>query len=117
MCGVKLTEHNWHYWNKIIYVNYICKTCNNFRRIWSRGVDRSFNTDSYDKLFEEQKGRCAICGKHQIAEKRKLSIDHNHETGKVRGLLCNKCNYTLGIIEGEGLNYYVKLINYLKNDY
>lgn len=50
----------------------------------------------YNKLFEEQCGGCAICGTHQSKLKKALSVDHNHETGQIRGLLCNKCNLLLG---------------------
>ena len=46
--------------------------------------------DDYNTLFLAQQGRCAICGKEV-----KLVVDHNHETGKVRGLLCKICNYAL----------------------
>ena len=49
-------------------------------------------SDNYNQLFQQQKGHCAICGKHQSKLKRRLDIDHNHKTGKVRGLLCNYCN-------------------------
>ena len=41
-----------------------------------------------------QAGVCAVCGKG--ARKRKLNVDHDHVTGKVRGLLCTRCNITLG---------------------
>lgn len=50
----------------------------------------------YTKLFEEQKGVCAICKKPSVE---RLNVDHNHRTGKVRGLLCNKCNRFLGFLE------------------
>lgn len=39
-----------------------------------------------------QKGRCAICQKHERYFKRRLSQDHDHKTGKNRGLLCFPCN-------------------------
>lgn len=45
----------------------------------------------YNKLFEEQKGLCGICGKPG-----KLVVDHDHTTGKIRGLLHNNCNRALG---------------------
>ena len=45
--------------------------------------------DDYDKLFLAQQGKCALCRRTQ---KRRLFVDHNHETGKVRGLLCTACN-------------------------
>lgn len=49
--------------------------------------------EDYEKLFEKQNGRCDICNKPQ---EKTLSVDHNHETGKVRGLLCTHCNQGLG---------------------
>jgi len=44
-----------------------------------------------EKLFKEQKGLCAIC-----KTSTKLVIDHDHKTGKIRGLLCHNCNIGLG---------------------
>jgi hypothetical protein len=48
-----------------------------------------------DRMFEEQKGCCAICNIHESAFKRGLHIDHSHQTGKVRQLLCYTCNTRL----------------------
>lgn len=48
--------------------------------------------DDYNALFNKQGGRCAVCGRHQSVLKNTLSVDHNHETGEVRGLLCYQCN-------------------------
>jgi hypothetical protein len=55
----------------------------------------------YDKMVEEQNGKCAICGKDRnvTSDKRRLAVDHDHETGQVRGLLCTICNTRLGILE------------------
>lgn len=50
----------------------------------------------YDRLFEEQNGVCAICYRPPTPG-RPLSVDHCHDTGMVRGLLCTKCNTGLGI--------------------
>ena len=47
---------------------------------------------AYDKLLIEQKDRCVLCGKHKSEFKTALAVDHCHDTGIVRGLLCNKCN-------------------------
>src|SRR5574341_314869 len=52
----------------------------------------------YKVMLRQQDGVCAICGKAN-KDGRRLAIDHNHATGKVRGLLCTKCNLNLGIIE------------------
>lgn len=49
---------------------------------------------SYARLFAEQGSRCAICGRDP--EVRHLSVDHDHATGAVRGLLCRMCNIGIG---------------------
>ena len=51
--------------------------------------------EDYYELKEKQNGRCAICGGKDVAN-RDLAIDHNHQTGTVRGLLCVHCNCLLG---------------------
>lgn len=53
--------------------------------------------EQYRAMFEAQAGACAICGKPENG--RVLAIDHNHETGEVRGLLCGTCNLALGVVE------------------
>lgn len=59
----------------------------------------------YDRMYAEQGGKCAICGsghERQPAHwKDKLAVDHCHDTGKVRGLLCNDCNAGIGHLGNE----------------
>lgn len=62
----------------------------------------------YDDMFTSQNGQCAIC-----KEKDTLVVDHNHETGKVRELLCKKCNLALGHSK-ESVTILDKMIEYLK---
>ena len=50
--------------------------------------------DEYAALLESQGGGCAIC--HRLPGKRNFAVDHDHETGRPRGLLCNGCNVGLG---------------------
>lgn len=50
--------------------------------------------DTYAEMLEAQKGVCAICGKPPTD--RRLHLDHDHQTGKLRGLLCMLCNQGLG---------------------
>ena len=50
--------------------------------------------EQYDALLVKQNGLCAIC--QNVSGRKKLSVDHDHQTGKVRGLLCNPCNLSLG---------------------
>lgn len=58
--------------------------------------------EEYDALFQEQGGVCAICERPELVSTirsegpRRLAIDHDHKTGKVRGLLCFRCNTMLG---------------------
>jgi len=55
----------------------------------------------YNRMFESQGGHCAICGKHQTEMGRSMVVDHDHTTGKVRQLLCFRCNAVLGILEDD----------------
>jgi len=56
----------------------------------------------YEAMLESQKGVCALCGQeekehdHRFKFKRRLAVDHNHSTGKIRGLLCARCNKGIG---------------------
>ncbi len=65
----------------------------------------------YDLLWK-QEYRCAICQKTFCPTKKQIHIDHDHRTGKVRGLLCCGCNTTLGHFEDD-LNKINKFVNYL----
>jgi hypothetical protein len=51
----------------------------------------------YNAKFEAQGGVCSIC--HGDNGEKRLCVDHNHETGAVRGLLCHRCNLMLGYSE------------------
>ena len=53
--------------------------------------------DDYARLLEDQGGVCAICRSSDTRSKgRRFHIDHDHETGEVRGLLCGPCNTGIG---------------------
>lgn len=68
--------------------------------------------DDYNKMFEAQEGRCAICGVSQVELKRRLAIDHDHISGKIRGLLCERCNLMLGKANDD-INILTSAIQYL----
>jgi len=58
--------------------------------------------EDYRRLLVEQKGVCAICGRPERSKTQKrLSVDHNHKTKRVRGLLCNRCNRSLGYAQDD----------------
>ena len=56
----------------------------------------------YAKMFDTQQGLCAICHRpetvfdNRSGRTRPLAVDHDHATGKIRGLLCSRCNHLLG---------------------
>jgi hypothetical protein len=71
----------------------VCRPCRRTQmKVRLYGID----VETYNKMFSEQRGCCAICGVHQSEFDKSLAIDHDHVTGKVRGLLCILCNTALG---------------------
>ncbi|CAM6003930.1 unnamed protein product [Sphagnum balticum] len=54
--------------------------------------------DTYNNMLAAQDNKCAICGIHKDMLDRPLGVDHNHYTLKVRGLLCNPCNVSFGLL-------------------
>ncbi len=69
--------------------------------------------EDYNRMFAEQNGCCAICGKHQTELDRTLAVDHCHKSGKVRKLLCIKCNAVLGLVN-DNIDLLEELILYVK---
>lgn len=55
--------------------------------------------DDFESMMNKQDRKCAICGKREDEMKRGFHIDHNHATGKIRGLLCLNCNTGLGMFK------------------
>jgi hypothetical protein len=65
--------------------------------------------DDYQRMAEKQSQSCAICGRRT----ERLDVDHDHKTGKVRGLLCIRCNTTVGILEEMLANNGIKMLSIL----
>lgn len=65
----------------------------------------------YDRMLEQQGGGCAIC-KNPCARERRLSVDHCHSTGRVRGLLCQNCNAAIGMLK-EDVALFFRAVEYL----
>lgn len=53
--------------------------------------------EDVDRMLAEQ-GGCAICGTQESAAVKGWHVDHNHSTGKVRGILCHHCNIGIGLL-------------------
>lgn len=52
--------------------------------------------EDYERMYEEQAGKCLTCDSSESHRGHRLAVDHCHTTGKVRGLLCKSCNVALG---------------------
>ena len=71
--------------------------------------------NDYNKMFNEQEGKCAICQTHQNELTRTLCVDHDHKTNKVRALLCVTCNTDVSVVENR-LEEMTKYINKHRKD-
>ncbi len=74
----------------------------------------NLSLEEYDDICEKQGGVCAICGEFNINGNR-LVIDHDHQTGKVRGLLCGSCNCGIGYLK-ESATIMKKAMKYIKEN-
>jgi len=91
-----------------------CKECTGTkRRTYALIREYGITDEDYDNLLEFQEGVCAICGK-SCATGRKLSVDHDHSTGKIRGLLCNYCNHKLLGPIRDNLSLLKKMVDYME---
>lgn len=73
------------------------------RRMWKYGMGQA----EFELMSASQDDRCAIC-----RSKVKLHVDHDHNTGKVRALLCHPCNTSLGLMK-ENLQALARMIDYI----
>lgn len=73
-----------------------CRPCMRHRHLMKK---YKMSLDDYNMMLAAQEGLCLVCGKKDDI----LCVDHDHETGRVRGLLCNTCNVVLGFLEKKGL--------------
>jgi len=72
------------------------------------------SVEDFERMKDSQKGVCAICKLPETFKQNfDLSVDHNHDTGQVRGLLCNRCNVSLGLMQ-ENINFLENMIEYIK---
>lgn len=61
------------------------------RKYWPEGTWEEAILN-YEDMLNKQDGVCAICKKPQSAFKKSMAVDHNHKTGRIRGILCFRCN-------------------------
>lgn len=88
-------------------------------RTWRLKNQYGITDEDYSRMLEQQNGVCIICGKPEIrvqhGKVQPLTIDHNHETGKIRGLLCFKCNTAIGKLNDD-VALLERAILYLKGE-
>lgn len=105
----------------------LCKACKNEKsKQWQKNnpdkvkeqrrktrlkKDFGLSVEEYDNMFKLQKGCCAVCNETQ--ETKRLAVDHCHITGKIRQLLCTRCNILLGKTY-DSENLLLKLASYLR---
>lgn len=73
---------------------------------WRIEIKRKYGLTAiqYYMMLDQQGGKCKICkgiGPGGAGRTSRMAIDHCHETGKVRGILCNRCNRALGLFEDD----------------
>ena len=68
--------------------------------------------EQYEQMLIEQDCKCAICGKTEHENGKRLAVDHCHKTGNIRKLLCHHCNCALGMVDDD-TNKLVSMLSYL----
>jgi hypothetical protein len=124
ICKIELTDENWATYHEVVG-NRICRQCNNFQaREYRRNNPNSqpayyrkskygITDAEFNSLLKNQNNVCAICRQSESKSRYKhLSVDHNHETGKIRGLLCSNCNTGIGLLK-ESTEILSSAIEYL----
>lgn len=72
--------------------------------------------EQYEEMLGWQEHRCWVCNAHEDDLKKKLAVDHCHETNVVRGLLCGSCNMAIGLLKDDE-TLLKRAIDYLKIDW
>lgn len=100
-------SHKQHKMDRNIYL----KNRKNSVRKWYLKTTYGLTPEQYDEMYSKNEGKCYIC-----LEKKDyyLHVDHDHKTGKVRGLLCHGCNNALGLFK-DNKDSLLRAIEYLEN--
>lgn len=120
-----------HYRKSRLIIDIIGRTRHNkITQLWhknnqekSRDLDLKkrfgITLNDYNKMLEEQNGVCAVCKEKETVrlngKVKRLCVDHDHKTGKVRGLLCMSCNIALGKLK-DNSTIIESLLTYIKRD-
>lgn len=90
-----------------------CKDCHcEYQRANRYRLLFNISVEDYNKIAEFQSGLCAIC--LQPPKNRRLSVDHDHKTGLIRGALCSFCNRAIGLFRDD-IKKFERVVEYLKS--
>lgn len=84
-----------------------------YGRDWSLRRRHGLTREQWHEMLVAQAGRCGICAEPFRPEWQAIHVDHCHETGRLRGLLCAGCNKALGRF-GDSLDGVMRVVDYLK---
>jgi Autographiviridae endonuclease VII len=111
---------NWQWLEPVVVLDcYSPEDRSAYERAWRFKTKFGITTADYDQMFAAQSGLCAICDKPPTKVSRgnrkatDLAVDHDHDTGAVRGLLCASCNTVLGLL-GDDTDRLQAAIGYLE---
>ena len=89
----------------------VCKDCSYLKTRVYTYRKYGMTVEDYENMYNRQNGKCCICQNDYTI----LCVDHNHETGKVRGLLCKVCNTYLGKIK-DNVEIAKLMVSYLEKE-
>lgn len=89
-----------------------CRRCYDRHRKWKDRGMIDMTTKRYYEMLKSQDGKCLFCDR-QPREDRFFDTDHDHKTGRVRGLLCNEHNRAVGVVE-KNIDLLPKFLEYIR---
>lgn len=119
-CHKSLPEVKFNKANTTRGYQYVCKSCHvrTYREYRKKFADRytkaralqryGLKPEEFEALRKRQKGKCGVCK----CKPKRMCVDHDHKTGKIRGLLCHKCNSAIGIL-GDTVSGIRRALRYL----
>ena len=127
-CGEEKLTTDFYVRNKVSMVRHSsCNECDKERvkkrhkenpeRTRNNVLKRNYgiSLDEHTQMYEEQNGLCAICKNKGDGRWKKLCVDHDHKTGRVRQLLCRNCNMVLGQV-GDNIKTLESMIKYMSKN-
>lgn len=128
LCNEDKTINNFYQfhdkWSDKDYYSSRCKPCHQKHRVESSTTPRNRKNEKlklrygityeiWESIRESENFSCMICGITEEEIGKRLDVDHCHSSGKVRGILCNPCNVTLGHAK-DNIDILTSAIEYLK---